>query len=79
MREVGLRARQPRAYKRTTVPSEEPVTSADLIGRDFTAAVPGQAGGRDHLPAYRGGMAVHGRSTFASSLSGLLGTPDAHP
>jgi putative transposase len=30
------------AYKRTTVPGEEPVTSPDLIGRDFTAEAPGQ-------------------------------------
>ncbi len=42
MRELGLRACQPRAYKRTTVPGEEPVTSPDLIGRDFTAPAPGQ-------------------------------------
>jgi transposase InsO family protein len=42
MRELGLRACQPRAYKRTTVPGEQPVASPDLIGRDFTAAVPGQ-------------------------------------
>jgi putative transposase len=42
MREQGQRACQPRAYKRTTVPGEEPVTSPDLIGRDFTAAAPGQ-------------------------------------
>ena len=42
MRELGLRACQPRAYKRTTVPGEQPVTSPDLIGRDFTAAAPGQ-------------------------------------
>ena len=42
MRELGLRACQPRAYKRTTVPGEEPVTSPDLIDRDFTAAAPGQ-------------------------------------
>ena len=41
MREAGLRACQPRAYKRTTVPGEQPVTSPDLIGRDFTAATPG--------------------------------------
>jgi putative transposase len=41
MRELGLRACQPRAYKRTTVPGEQPVASPDLIGRDFTAAVPG--------------------------------------
>ena len=42
MRELGLRACQPRACKRTTVPGQEPVTSADLIARDFTAATPGQ-------------------------------------
>ena len=42
MRELGLRACQPRAYKRTTIPGEQPVTSPDLIGRDFTAAAPGQ-------------------------------------
>ena len=42
MRELGLRAWQPRAYKRTTVPGEQPVTSPDLIGRDFTAGQPGQ-------------------------------------
>src|SRR5213076_834473 len=41
MRELGLRACQPRAYKRTTVPGEQPVASPDLIGRDFTAAAPG--------------------------------------
>ena len=41
MRELGLRACQPRAYKRTTVPGEQPVDSPDLIGRDFTATAPG--------------------------------------
>jgi putative transposase len=41
MRGLGLRACQPRAYKRTTVPGQEPVASPDLIGRDFTAAAPG--------------------------------------
>jgi putative transposase len=41
MREAGLRACQPRAYKRTTLPGEQPVASPDLIGRDFTAAAPG--------------------------------------
>jgi putative transposase len=42
MRELSLRACQPRAYKRTTLPGEQPVTSPDLIGRDFTALAPGQ-------------------------------------
>lgn len=36
MRELGLAAVQPRAYKRTTVPGEETVVTPDLIGRDFT-------------------------------------------
>jgi putative transposase len=38
MRELGLKAVQPRAYKRTTIPGEQPVESADLIGRDFDPA-----------------------------------------
>jgi putative transposase len=38
MRELGLRAVQPRAYKRTTLPGEAPVDSPDLIGRDFDPA-----------------------------------------
>jgi putative transposase len=38
MRELGLRAVQPRAYKRTTIPGEAPVSSPDLIGRDFDPA-----------------------------------------
>jgi putative transposase len=41
MRELGLRGCQPRAYKRTTVPGQEPVSRPDLIGRDFTADAPG--------------------------------------
>jgi transposase InsO family protein len=44
MRELGLKAVQPRAYKRTTVPGDDPVFAPDLIGRDFDPAgsVPGQ-------------------------------------
>jgi putative transposase len=42
MRELGLRACQPRAYKRTTVPGEPSMGSPDRIERDFTAAGPGQ-------------------------------------
>jgi putative transposase len=42
MRELGLAAVQPRAYKRTTVPGNEPVAAPDLIDRDFTADAPGQ-------------------------------------
>jgi transposase InsO family protein len=42
MRETGLRACQPRAYRRTTVPGEEAAVRPDLVGRDFTAPAPGQ-------------------------------------
>jgi putative transposase len=41
MRELGLKACQPRAYRPTTVSGENPVASPDLIGRNFSAAVPG--------------------------------------
>jgi putative transposase len=41
MRELGLAACQPRAYKRTTVAGEHPEPAPDLIGRDFTATEPG--------------------------------------
>ena len=37
MRELGLAAVQPRAYKRTTTRGEDPQDSPDLLGRDFTA------------------------------------------
>lgn len=43
MRELGLAAVQPRAYKRTTVRGEDPLDSPDLVGRDFaTGGAPGQ-------------------------------------
>jgi transposase InsO family protein len=42
MREMGLAAVQPRAYKRTTVPGNAPVAAPDLLERDFTADAPGQ-------------------------------------
>lgn len=41
MREHGLRAVQPRAYKKTTVPGEEEPDAPDLLERDFDAAEPG--------------------------------------
>jgi putative transposase len=41
MRETGLRACQPQAYKRPTIPGKQPVSRPDLIGRDFTAEEPG--------------------------------------
>jgi hypothetical protein len=42
MREVGLAAVQPRAYKRVTVPGQEPVSAPDLVQRDFAAPAPEQ-------------------------------------
>ena len=42
MRQLGLRAVQPRAYKRTTIPAQTRAQAPDLIGRNFTAAGPGQ-------------------------------------
>jgi putative transposase len=42
MRELGLVAVQPRAYKRTTLPGDAPTPAPDLIERDFTAEQPGQ-------------------------------------
>lgn len=44
MRQLGLAAVQPRAYKRTTVPGEQPVPAPDLLQRDFdpASAAPGQ-------------------------------------
>ena len=42
MRELGLAAVQPRAYKRTTVPGQAPVPAPDLLQREFTADAPGQ-------------------------------------
>ncbi len=38
MRDLDLKAVQPRAYKRTALPGKQPVTSPDLIGRDFDPA-----------------------------------------
>jgi putative transposase len=42
MRELGLAAVQPRAYKRTTVAGNAPVAAPDLLEREFTAPAPGQ-------------------------------------
>ena len=42
MKAAGLQGRHPKAWKRTTVHGEQPVSAPDLIGRDFVAAAPGQ-------------------------------------
>src|SRR5688500_3856521 len=43
MRELGLRAVQPRGYRRTKLPSEQTVDIPDLIERDFAAhGTPGE-------------------------------------
>ncbi|OMH22976.1 transposase, partial [Tersicoccus phoenicis] len=40
MREAGLKGRHPKAWRRTTLPGENPVGAPDLIGRNFTASQP---------------------------------------
>lgn len=40
MQAAGLQGRHPRAWKRTTIGGDRPVSAPDLIGRDFTAALP---------------------------------------
>jgi transposase InsO family protein len=40
MRAAGLRGRHPRAWKKTTIAGQRPVDASDLIGQDFSAAVP---------------------------------------
>ena len=38
MRELSLQAVQPRGYRRTTIPGDQPVDSPDLLQRDFDPA-----------------------------------------
>ncbi len=40
MRAADLQGRHPKAWKRTTVPGQEPIPAPDLIGRAFTAEAP---------------------------------------
>lgn len=42
MKAAGLQGRHPKAWKRTTIQGDHPVSAPDLIGRDFTAAAPNQ-------------------------------------
>ncbi|MDQ3343616.1 MAG: IS3 family transposase [Actinomycetota bacterium] len=42
MRAAGLQGRHPRAWKRTTVPGDQPMPAPDLLGRNFTAEQPDQ-------------------------------------
>ncbi|MEU4198344.1 IS3 family transposase, partial [Kribbella sp. NPDC026611] len=44
MRQLGLKAVQPRGYRRTTAPGEQPVQSPDLLERDFavSSCAPGE-------------------------------------
>ncbi|QRP43026.1 IS3 family transposase [Amycolatopsis sp. FDAARGOS 1241] len=71
MRELGLAGCQPRAYKRTTVPGEEPVHSPDLIGRAFTAQAPGRrlVGDITYLKVIAGAVTVSAQSRWLSTSS----------
>ena len=80
MRELGLRACQPRAYKRTTLPGEQPVASPDLIGRDFTAAAPGTrlVGDITYLRPVRAGCTWRPSSTCSPGDGHWLAARGAH-
>jgi transposase InsO family protein len=57
MVELGLAGCQSRAYKTTTQPDPDPPTApADLVGRDFTATVPGTklVGDITYIPTWQG-------------------------
>jgi putative transposase len=41
MRQLGLVACQPRPWRKTTIPGQEPGTAPDRVARDFTATEPG--------------------------------------
>jgi putative transposase len=75
MRELGLRACQPRAYKRTTVAGEAPVTSPDLINREFTADAPGRrlVGDITYLRTGQGWLYLSPRRTPAALRASRLG------
>jgi len=42
MKAAGLRGRHPKAWKRTTVPGDQPIDAPDLIGRVFSADRPNE-------------------------------------
>ena len=43
MRAADLQGRHPKAWKKTTVKGQKPVSAPDLVGRNFTAAAPNTA------------------------------------
>lgn len=56
MQAAGLRGRHPKAWKRTTIPGEQPVPAPDLIGRAFTAQEPNAkwCGDITHIKTWNG-------------------------
>ncbi len=81
MRDLGLQAVQPRAYKRTTVPGEAPVPAPDLIGRDF--AVGGTPGARlvgdiTYLKTNEGWLYLATVIDLATRIGGGLADRAAH-
>ena len=56
MRRLGLVACQPRPWRRTTIADPAAPATADLIGRDFTAAAPGTklVGDITYIPTWQG-------------------------
>ena len=69
MAELGLAGCQPRGYKTTTQPDPDPPTApADLVGRDFTATVPGTKLVGDITYSAQSGV-------MCSGLAVVLGSP----
>jgi putative transposase len=61
MRELGLVACQPRAWRTTTVRGEPAAAAADLVGRDFSCQAPGtKTRRRHHLHPHLGRLDISG-------------------
>lgn len=60
MRELGLVACQPRPYKTTTIPGEDPNPVVDLVKRDFTATAPRRSSSGTSPTSARGRLGVPG-------------------
>jgi putative transposase len=79
LRAAGLRGRYPRAWKRTTIGGDRPVAAPDLIGRDFTAALPDTVRRRDlHQDLGRAYLAtvidLHSRAVVGWAIAGHMRT-----
>ncbi len=74
MQRQGLRARAARKFKAATNSRHSLPVAENLLKQDFTALAPNQKwGGRHHLPAHRGRLAVSGgghRRVYVQPITG---------